>query len=173
MKVLVGSKNPVKIEATRQVFGYYFPELDVQGVDVDPGVPAQPINEVTFDGARNRALRLREQGNADYYVGIEGGIIHLYQRWFVFGVMCILDNNDRAGYGTTSLFEIPHTIAGQLSAGEELGDVVDLMMGQTNTKQGSGAIGHFTRGKMNRTEYYAPGVLCALVPFLNDRLFFD
>ena len=52
MLVLVASKNPVKIEATREAFSKYFENFEVMGIEVDSGVAKQPINEETFEGAK-------------------------------------------------------------------------------------------------------------------------
>lgn len=56
MKIIVGSKNPVKFQATGNVLEKIYGELEVQAIDVDSGVPDQPIGlEVTVQGAINRA----------------------------------------------------------------------------------------------------------------------
>ena len=62
-KVAVGSKNPVKIEAVRLAFKTAWPrkEWAVEGVEVDSGVPDQPMSdEESICGARNRAQRSLE-----------------------------------------------------------------------------------------------------------------
>ena len=48
MKILVGSKNPVKIQATYEAFIKYFSNIDIVGVGVDTGVAEQPLNEETL-----------------------------------------------------------------------------------------------------------------------------
>jgi len=53
MLILVGSKNPVKIESVKEAFEKYFSNVDVQGVEVSSGVSDQPVNEDTFRGAKN------------------------------------------------------------------------------------------------------------------------
>jgi len=50
--------------------------------------------------------------------------------------------------------------------GEELGDLMDELTGQKNTKKGKGAIGFFTRGLVTRSDLYEHGVLMALAKFL-------
>ena len=55
MRILVGSANPVKIAAVRDVFEPYFPGAEVEGIATPSGVPAQPVGEDTFTGAENRA----------------------------------------------------------------------------------------------------------------------
>lgn len=171
MKVLVGSRNPVKLEAVEEAFLNYFDEVEVVGVEVDSKVSGQPINEETFEGARNRALELqrisREEGfDGKFFVGIEGGILKLFSRWFALSVMCIIDGRGRKGYGTSPSFELPENITKRLLSGAELGDVMDELTGERDTKQKRGAIGYFTRGAIDRKRLYVDGLISALVPLL-------
>ncbi len=178
MRVLVGSKNPVKIESVMEAFSKYFNDVEVSGVDVGSKVSSQPMNSETYMGAGNRALELvrvaRESGiDADYFVGIEGGISEIYSRWFAFGAVCIIDRKGRIGYGASPHFELPASVTKELLDGSELGELTDKITGENNTKQKGGAIGFFTRGVMNRKDLYVHGLVVALVPFLNEKLFFE
>ena len=178
MKILVGSQNPVKIEATKEAFLKYFKEVEVVGVEVDSKVSNQPIGEETFEGAKNRALELGKINkiknlNAEFCVGIEGGIIKLYSKWFCFGGMCIINNREKVGFGTSSCFELPKKVVQEISNGVELGEVMDKIMGDHNTKQKGGAIGFFTKGIMGRKDFYIPGLVVALIPFMNEELYFE
>lgn len=78
MKVVVASKNPVKIAATRCAFEACFPSetVEVQPVSADSGVDDQPFSdEDTRHGAINRAHNARETvPDADFWVGLEGGV---------------------------------------------------------------------------------------------------
>lgn len=176
MKILVGSQNPVKIEAVHQAFAQYFDTVEVIGREVDPQVLVQPVNEDTFLGAKNRVLALQhlnalEKLGADFFAGIEGGIIQLYSRWFGFGCMAIGDPQGRLGFGTSALFELPEPIVSELLAGKELGHVIDHLAGDHNTKQKGGAIGFLTHGVMDRKMLYVQGLIVALVPFVNESLY--
>lgn len=79
----MGSKNPVKVEAVCQAFGRIFPEyaraVEIVGVAAESGVSAQPRGErETRRGARNRAEdAARRRPEADYWVGLEGGVAEL------------------------------------------------------------------------------------------------
>ena len=58
MKVVVASKNPVKIEASRAAFAALLPDADLQmsSISVESGVSDQPTSdEETRRGAKNRA----------------------------------------------------------------------------------------------------------------------
>jgi len=42
MKILVGSQNPVKIEAVKESFSKYFEKVEVAEIKVDSKVSSQP-----------------------------------------------------------------------------------------------------------------------------------
>ncbi|MFA7228602.1 MAG: inosine/xanthosine triphosphatase [Melioribacteraceae bacterium] len=177
MKILVGSLNPVKIDSVAEAFANYFDEIEVAGYEVASGVSPQPINEETFTGAKNRVMKLKEINDieklsADFFVGIEGGIVKQFGRWFAFGCMCVADNYGNVGFGSSPQFELPSIITEKLLTGIELGDVMDEIMKQRNTKQKHGAIGFFTNGVMNRKELYIEGLKVAVIPFLHKEMFF-
>ena len=140
MKILVGSKNPVKIKSVEEAFSLYFKNISVEGIEIDSGVPVQPVNDETYIGAQNRASKLKEMNDkqnigADYFIGIEGGIVKQYNRWFAFGCMCIIDKENNIGFGNSPNFELPDMIAKKLLTGTELGEVMDEILNQQNTKQ--------------------------------------
>lgn len=177
MKILVGSKNPVKIASVQEAFSNYFDGLEVIGVEVESGVSVQPVNDETFIGAQNRAMKLFQMNNnqnlgAEFFVGIEGGIAKQFEKWFAFGCMCIVDKDGKIGFGMSPHFELPNVVIEKLLQGIELGDVMDELMNQQNTKQKHGAIGYFTNGVMNRKELYIEGLKVAIVPFLHKSMFF-
>ena len=176
MKILVGSKNPVKIDAVEEAFSKYFKNIFVEGIKVPSGVPDQPIEKQVLEGAKNRAAELLKLNNtkklgAEYFLGIEGGIAKLTGTWFSFGGICILDKDGNKGYGTSPLFELPKTIIDQLLEGAELGDVMDKLQNEKNTKQKLGAIGYFTNEIMSRKELYVSGIITAMIPLLHKELF--
>ena len=148
------------------------------GIEVDSKVSSQPIGEETFEGAKNRALELKKINeaknlNARFCVGIEGGIMKLYSRWFCFAGMCIIDNQGRIGFGTSLYFELPNKVTQELLDGVELGEVIDKIMRDHDTKQRGGAIGFFTKGVMERKDSNISGLTVALIPFLNEELYFE
>jgi len=177
MKILVGSKNPVKIKAVEEAFSKYFDNIVVEGINVNSGVSVQPVNNETYAGAQNRALKLKEINDkknlsADYFVGIEGGIAKQFNRWFAFGCMCIIDSENNIGFGNSPQFELPEFVVNKLLTGMELGYVMDEILKEHNTKQKQGAIGFFTNGVMDRKELYVEGLKIAMVPFLHKEIFF-
>lgn len=176
MNILVGSTNPVKIAAARDVFAAHFADVTAAGYEVASGVSAMPVGEDTFRGAENRvrallSLNRERRSAAEYCVGLEGGTADWHGRSFAFGVACIADASGRVGFGVSPMYELPPGIADALATGEELGAVIDRLSGEHNTKQRGGAIGYLTQGRVDRRQLYAQGLEMALVPFLNPAMY--
>lgn len=176
MKILVGSQNPVKINAVKEAFEKHFGQTEVIGIKVPSNVPDQPINDETFIGAENRArnlfkINIEQNLKADYFVGVEGGIINQHNRWFAFGGMCVINKEEEIAFGSSPHFELPDIVVDKLLQRMELGHVMDEIMKTENSKCKSGAIGFFTNGVMDRKELYISGLLVAVVPFLHKNLY--
>ena len=169
LRIAVGTENPVKIVAVRDVFEDLFKDeqVEVLGIPVDSAVSIQPFGEEVIVGAVNRSLKSED---ADYGIGIEGGVFKLGDRWYNLGFVAIADKKGVIGTGTSGWFECPEPILEKLKNGEELGTVMDRLTGRKGTKRREGAVRIFTRGKVTRKEFYKHGLYMALIPFLNKKL---
>jgi inosine/xanthosine triphosphatase len=171
MKVAVGSSNPAKLSAVKEAFTEALKvEVEVFGISVDSGVSNQPFGDETIDGAYNRAEKVLEASDADFGVGIEGGIMRLGEKWYNFGFVVINDGDGNIGTGSSGWFECPNLILDEIKKGSELGDVMDRVSGTKDSKKKAGAIGILTRNIVTRKDLYKHGVLMALVPFMNKSL---
>ncbi|MCL6260068.1 inosine/xanthosine triphosphatase [Aquiflexum sp. TKW24L] len=172
--VIVGSRNPVKISCTdggfHQVFeGTYL----VEGLNVSSDVDAQPIgDEQTYKGAFNRAKNSKIVfPEADFWVGIEGGVEKFQGELAAFAWVVIMNKNGKIGKAKTSLFFLPKAIADLVDGGMELGTADDEFFKQENSKEKDGAVGILTKGALNRKNYYQQAVILALIPFLKEDLY--
>jgi len=174
-KIIVASENPVKINATRRGFEHMFPNMKftVEGISATSGVSDQPIGRTeTLQGAYNRLKgAVKAVPDADYWVGLEGGIEVHDDAMEVSAWIVIQDKSGRTGKGQTGTFILPPAIAGHVSDGKELGTATDIVFGQTNSKQAGGSIGELTGGLVDRTAHYDVGVIFALIPFKNPELY--
>ncbi len=172
MIVAVGSNNAVKIDAVKKAFKMalgQFPEI--VSIEVESGVPSQPFNDDLFLGARNRAKNaLNKFSNAEFGVGIEGGGLDISGKFFIATAVCIIRNDGVESFGMTGSFMVPESVEQRIKGGEELGDVMDSIIGKKGTKRGIGAIGYYTKGLITRADYLEHGVLMALVRFLGEDL---
>ncbi len=174
-RLVIASTNPAKIQAAVIGFEQVFPEdeIVVKGVSVPSFVGDQPMgDEETWRGAFNRASGARHaEPNADYWLGMEGGVLKVGDRLQCFAWIVILDR-ERQGEGRTGAFYLPQEIADLVNQGMELGHADDVVFGRSNSKHKDGSVGLLTGGVINREQYYAHAVVLALIPFLNPSLTF-
>ncbi|MDO8524844.1 MAG: inosine/xanthosine triphosphatase [bacterium] len=176
LKVIVASKNPVKINATSKAFKEMFPaeNFDVEGVSIASGVNEQPQNDLeTFQGALNRAENVSKIAIADFWVGIEGGIEEKSSGMEAFAWVVVKAKDGKLGKARTGTFFLPLKIAELIKQGKELGEADDIVFGRTNSKQENGAVGILTGNVVDRTKYYTEAVVFALIPFKNSQLYFS
>ena len=125
----------------------------------------------TLEGAKNRAKNARSaQPDADYWVGIEGGIDQESGTMEAFAWISIIGRT-KEGKARTASFDLPEKIRALVNQGVELGHADDMVFERTNSKQGNGAVGILTNGLIDRAAYYEPAVVLALIPFLNQELY--
>lgn len=174
-KIVVASKNPVKLNATLGGFKRMFPgeEFEVEGVAARSSVSNQPLSdEETFCGAQNRVADARAiQPDADYWVGLEGGIEKNDSDMAVFAWMVIESKDGRMGKGKTGVFILPPEIATLVDGGTELGEADDIVFNRKNSKHANGTIGILTDNVIDRESYYIEAIIFALIPFKNPELY--
>jgi inosine/xanthosine triphosphatase len=174
LKVIVASLNPIKLDCTKQAFlkAFHNQDLNISGASLPSGVSDQPMSdEETFDGAHNRAENARnEYPNADFWVGIEGGLAPHNKELHAFAWVYILSET-KAGYSKTATFLLPKAISNLIEQGIELGEADDIVFKRNNSKQKSGAVGILTHELIDRASYYEPAVILALIPFINSDLY--
>lgn len=176
-KIVITSKNPVKINATLNGFQKMFPDegFEIEGISVPTGVNDQPKSDLeTCTGAWNRAENAsKEKPDADFYVGIEGGIEEKGVDMESFAWVVIKSQDQTFSKGRTGTFFLPALIAELIKQGKELGEADDIVFGRTNSKEENGAVGILTGNVIDRTEYYTGAVVLALIPFKNPSLYVE
>ncbi|QLH82560.1 inosine/xanthosine triphosphatase [Halosimplex pelagicum] len=171
-RVAVGSENPVKVGATERVAGELFGgAVEVCAVAVDSGVPEQPRGRVeTLTGAENRAARaLEAEPEAGYGVGIEGGVADLAERPGLYLIMwAAVTDGERLERGGGPALRLPDGIAERVRSGEELGPVLDDVLGTEDLKERIGAAGVLTGGAIDRESALVHAVAGAFGPFATE-----
>ncbi len=173
--VVVGSKNPVKLETTKQAFADVFPNetFEFLTCNSDSRVSAQPFGtEETKRGAKNRAESCRAVfKDADFFIGHEGGIEIIDDEYWATAWMCVMNRDERVGYGRASAFQLPPRLVELIKSGKELGVAIDEMTGMENVKQKGGAVSFLTHGVIDRVNFYRQAVVFALIPFIKHELY--
>jgi len=173
MKVNVGTHNPLKVRATRNVMEKIYTNVDVEGIEVDSGVSDQPIGlDETIQGAVNRARNAFL--DADLSVGIESGLLaaphsitgYLDLQW------CAIYDGERITLGVSAGFEYPPVVVEEVLKGQEVGEVMDEVTGVEKLGQKTGAVSILTKGLLDRTENTEQCVLMAMIPRMNEGVYF-
>lgn len=112
MKVLIGTKNPGKIEGARQAFAKYFDNFEIIGLDVNSEVSNQPFNEEILKGARNRIKNLHKYAKenkieVDYFIASEAGITTWFDTWIDINLAVVENAEGFECVGTSQGFFIP------------------------------------------------------------------
>ena len=171
MKVVVASRNPVKVGAAREAFATLMPDVNTEmiPVDVDSGVSDQPgSDEETRQGARNRVLNSRtKQPDADFWVGLEGGTQIVDEQLMAFAWMAVQGRAGEISEARSATLPLPPAVKELVTGGMELGEANDHVFSTVNSKQGGGAYGLLTDGLYTRESIYSQTLILALIPFVN------
>ena len=177
MRINVASKNPVKVEAVREVLQNY-PDLancDVLGIETRSGVSNQPKSlEETIQGAINRARAVFD--GCVYSLGIESGLMMVPQTKTGSMDFCACAIYDGKNYhlGLSCAFEFPAKVTQMIHKDGIDANEAFYRLGLTsNRKIGSseGAIGMLTKGRMSRKDYTKQAIQMALIHLENRELY--
>lgn len=174
LRIIVGSQNPVKVGCTREAFTQGFGKVGVvEGVDALSNIPAQPRSgEETLIGAKNRVFHAKSLvPEADYWVGIEGGVDEDAKGMYAFAWIYVLHHSGKCSQSKTGTFYLPPPVVALIREGMELGHADDLVFQAQNSKQKGGSVGLLTQGLITREAYYQQAMVLALIPFLNESLY--
>ncbi len=171
MKIIVGSKNKVKIDAVSESLLDYdcMTNLEIVGIHANSGVSEQPLTlDETVQGAINRATEAFNAGG-DYGFGIESGLMHVprTQSGYMDMCICAIADKDDVYIGMSSAWEFPDSEVSK----SIIYDGLDMSQacvkhGLTNDSdvgRKGGAINIVTNGRLNRKEYTKEAVRNAMI----------
>ncbi|MFT2089681.1 inosine/xanthosine triphosphatase [Paraglaciecola sp. 2405UD69-4] len=173
IKIVVGSTNPVKINAVKKAMVKVLATNSIEcvGISAPSGVAEQPMScDETLEGAINRVKYCQQDIQADYYVAIEGGV-HEFEYGPATFAYVVIANHERQSVGRSSNLPLPPKVYQALKNGEELGHVMDRLFATDNVKQKEGAIGLLTNKLATRESVYTLATTLAMAPFINPELY--
>lgn len=168
MRINVGSKNPVKLAAIREVMGPRFPKASFEPVAVSSDVSDQPVGfEETLQGAMNRA-RAAFALSCDLAVALESGLVPvpLTCTGYMNLTACAIFDGKEMFLGLGPAFELPDAVTRLVvEDGLELDPAVRQAGLTENPRIGysQGIIGILSQGRVTRADYSRPAVSMALV----------
>lgn len=177
MRINVGSKNDVKVEAVREAIRDYafLSNAEVAGIDANSEVSEQPksVGE-TIRGAMNRAKSAFR--DCDYSFGLEDGLMRVPNTKTDYMNICACAIYDGKNHhiGLSSAFEYPpHVTKLVFEEGLDINQAFHRVGLTKNPKVGSaeGAVGILTHGRLLRKDYTKQAVMMALIHVENSKLF--
>lgn len=174
MNILIGTKNPGKIEGAKQAFEKYFDNVAIEGINVESEVPDQPVNEEILTGAKNRVKNLRQYAKnnnikADYFIASEGGITNLLGDWISINIVVVENNDGLQSIGTSQGFPIPNKYIDEIKE-TEFGKVMDKLFHKNELNKGKGGIGILTKDEISRIDLTRNAFIMALTKYINGEI---
>lgn len=177
MKVLIGTKNPGKIEGAKLALQHYFKDVEIEGVKVSSDVSEQPVGIETYNGALNRVNNLVEyakQNNiqADLFMSVESGLTSELGFWAITNIAVIKNDKGEMGVGSSASFPVPNKYVEDIKT-ETLGVVMDRIFNETDLRSSTGGIGLLTHEVVSRIDLTKEAFLMALTTFINNNIWKD
>lgn len=179
MKIIVGSKNEIKINAVNEVLALYpdmFPDPDIVGVDAGVELYGHPTTlKETVEGAIDRAKKVF--GDCDYSFGLEGGLLEvpLTKSGYMEINICSIYNGSDIFLGLSPAFEWPEDVTKMILSGKADGSQAFKQLGLTKEdKLGAikgGIAGILTKGRLTREELIKTSVIAALIRLENPEYY--
>jgi inosine/xanthosine triphosphatase len=177
MRINIGSRNNVKINAVKEVIRDYdfLSKAKALGVDVNSEVSEQPKSiDETISGAMNRAKNAFQDCN--YSFGLEDGLMKISKTKTGYMNVCACAIYDGKNYhiGLAPAFEYPHnTVKLVFTKGLDMNQAFYKVGLTKNPKVGSaeGGVGILTHGRLPRKEYIKQAIIMALIHLENPKLF--
>ncbi len=169
MQFVVGTRNPVKINAVKAVVTKVFPTSEVMGIEVESGVSHTPFGEKELiHGAIQRAQNVLKKYRNAIAVGLEGGIVEKAGQYYLSLWCVILESDTPPSLGCSIYAPLPDRIVKMVQEGIELGTAFDQVAGTENLKEKQGAIWILTKGLIDRKTLCEHAFTFALIPKLGQ-----
>lgn len=174
MKILMGTKNPGKIEGAKQAFEKYFENVEVEGISVSSEVGDQPVNEEILLGAKNRVKNLKKYAKEnnieeDFFVASEAGITNSIGNWIDINAVVVESKDGLQSIGTSQGFPIPEKYVDEIRA-TELGKVMDKIFNKEGLGKGKGGISFLTHDEVSRIDLTKNAFIMALITHINGDI---
>ncbi|MCO7124886.1 DUF84 family protein [Sporolactobacillus shoreicorticis] len=152
----VGTKNPAKIDAVRQLLQEGSIDAEVRSFDVPSGVSAMPMSDLeTRQGAINRAKAVLGQNpEINFGIGMEGGVSDIGGEMYLCNWAAGANRDGRVISAGGARILLPEVLAEGIRSGNELGDIADAYADQKDVSTHGGTIGILTEGRITRTEMF-------------------
>lgn len=174
MKAILGSASDRKIRVVeRTLSSLVSHKVDIAGFKADSKVPETPYDKQTYDGARNRAAHCKEAGEADFYIGLESGLIERYGNVYEEAWCAVIAKDGKEYYGYSSGLRLPDYVLGEMKRlNKEHCDVMTILE-EKHGKLPNDTWGNYSAGMITRENSLEEAVRNAFIQiFAPDKSFY-
>ncbi len=174
MKILIGTRNPGKIEGAKLAFETFYNDVQIEGIPVESGVGEEPVDSEIYQGASNRVKNLAkyaEENNmeADFFVAVESGITNKLGKWCIIQIAVIRDKNGYESFGTGPAFPVPDKYVDEIIK-TDLGKLMDDIFKEKALRNSVGGIAFLTHDAVTRIDMTKEAFIMALTEHINDDI---
>ena len=173
MKVLIATQNKGKVEGAKRAFEKYFNDVEIIGISAPSDVSEQPVNEETWQGAKNRVKNLKilaKENNvdADYFVSIESGMLNSLGSWMIVNIAVVEDKTGVQSVSCSPGFPVPERLVEKIKE-IGLGQVMDNHFNESDLRSRGGGIQLLTHDVVSRIDLTEVAFEMALTKFINGE----
>ena len=173
MKVLIGTKNPGKVEGAKRALEKYYKDFELIGLKVESNVSEQPVGIETYQGAKNRVKNLKKyckENNisADLYLAVESGITNSLGQWAIANIAVIEDNDNFQSFGVGPCFPVPEKYIKEIIE-TDLCQVMNKIFGEVENRKVYGGIQLLTHNQISRVYLNELAFTMALTKYINKE----
>lgn len=113
LKVAIATSSNEKIKGIKEGISRFYglgqSEIQLYSKSTESGVPSQPFEDETYQGALNRVNIIKKEfSGMDLYISCEAGIESAFEQYFNVQVVCIFENKSKKIFwGKSSGWTIP------------------------------------------------------------------
>ncbi|MGC8669620.1 MAG: DUF84 family protein [Candidatus Micrarchaeia archaeon] len=166
----IGTTNKMKIDAAAKVISKFVKKPSIVSYNAHSKVPETPLGKHTFNGACNRALETVSNVRADFYIGLESGLISRYGTIYEEVWCCIIDRKGNRYYAYSSGLKVPESIIKVMNAKKMTHNkVMEIFQKRYNLPK-SDTWGNYTGNAIGRSISIEEAVRNAMIQiFPNDK----
>lgn len=172
MKFVLSSTNKAKTKATKQVLAEFFPDFELECLDVESGVSKTPdTDDEGIQGCLNRISQAKiKSPSADGYLGLEGIITKNSFGVFICG-WCVVELKDKQGIGCSAKVQLPNFIANKIETFGQLSNLVKESYPSELVSEMDviGTNGVVTNKGYTRVDEFVDALKCAIGYISNEK----
>lgn len=175
MKIVIWTKSPPKVEAIKQAIStcpyFAWKKLEIIDIKVSSDVSDMPTSmEENMIWAQNRAQNAKKSiPDADFYIWMEWGTNFFLEKSYLFGVVCIIDKNNKKHFGISNMMEVPNYFHKKIYYEKlELWPILSEVTGVADASKKNWAFWAWSDDILTRKDQFIYAFNSAIPPFFNQ-----